>query len=170
MASGETLLKLTDFPFSYSIVGIAMGILGFDINEKYLSFLAIAGFIGTFLTITDPIGKIVRWSIRDNLRKRKYPASIDENTEAKVVYTQMAISSKSVGIETDKIVSLIYFVSVLALFPVPLHTSDSFAERFLFYTEDGEILCSVGCIKIGGTLISVAALIILFSLSMDLVL
>lgn len=59
MAVRKTVLELVDFPFAYSI--LTMILLNY---EKISSFEQIAiiglisGLIGTFLVITDPIGRI----------------------------------------------------------------------------------------------------------------
>lgn len=63
MTVGETLLKITDYPFSFSITFLLLRADGIkDIfSEQTAIFLLIAGFAGTALTILDPIGKIMKY-------------------------------------------------------------------------------------------------------------
>jgi hypothetical protein len=63
----ENLLKLADFPFSYSLVGGLFIILtGENINlsnitsSEYLPLLTIMSFLGTALTICDPFGRLIK--------------------------------------------------------------------------------------------------------------
>ena len=39
MTAGETILKFTDYPFAYSIVGISLGMLGFSLSGNHIIFL-----------------------------------------------------------------------------------------------------------------------------------
>ena len=62
----QNLLKLTEFPFSYSIIGLLALIFGQGINLQQLSFanigplLILMGFVATTLSICDPVGAIQR--------------------------------------------------------------------------------------------------------------
>lgn len=62
MTVGETLLKITDYPFSFSITFLILRAEGIkDIfSDQTAIILLIAGFIGTSLTILDPIGRIAK--------------------------------------------------------------------------------------------------------------
>jgi hypothetical protein len=62
---GDNLLKLTEFPFSYSFIGLLALIFGEGLNftdEQFLErlgpLLILMGFIATTLSITDPIGAL----------------------------------------------------------------------------------------------------------------
>ena len=67
---GQDLLKLVDFPFSYSTIGIIAFLSGKSINFEKLSWSELAptitliGFVGTALAIIDPIGRLVKAIIR----------------------------------------------------------------------------------------------------------
>jgi hypothetical protein len=62
----ENLLKLTEFPFSYSLLGIFVLLGGQHIdlsNISYIQFaplLVLIGFLATTLSITDPFGRLLR--------------------------------------------------------------------------------------------------------------
>jgi hypothetical protein len=66
----QGLLKLTEFPFSYSLMGLLALIFGHGINLGELSFakigplLILMGFVATTLSICDPIGAIQRVIIK----------------------------------------------------------------------------------------------------------
>ncbi|MGI0023258.1 MAG: hypothetical protein ACRD9Q_10415, partial [Nitrososphaeraceae archaeon] len=58
MAIGETLLKITDYPFVYSLALIHLHFSGISpLSPDGIIFLAVAGFAGTVLTIIDPVGR-----------------------------------------------------------------------------------------------------------------
>jgi hypothetical protein len=62
----ENLLKLTEFPFSYSFIGLLALISGQGTNLENLTFeeigplLILMGFVGTTLSICDPLGGLQR--------------------------------------------------------------------------------------------------------------
>jgi hypothetical protein len=66
----EDLIKLTDFPFAYTSVGLILVItFGTKIDwtnplEEYLPILFFVGIIGTIISITDPFGKLTKLLIR----------------------------------------------------------------------------------------------------------
>lgn len=61
----NNLLKLTDYPFSYGIAGLLLLINGhgtvFTQIETFGPLLLIMGILGTTLSITDPIGNLMRF-------------------------------------------------------------------------------------------------------------
>jgi hypothetical protein len=67
----QNLLKLTEFPFSYSLIGLLALITGQGANLDELSFakigpiLILIGFVATTLSICDPVGafqrRIIKW-------------------------------------------------------------------------------------------------------------
>jgi hypothetical protein len=78
----QNLLKLTEFPFSYSLIGLLALITGQGVNLDELSFdkigpiLILIGFVATTLSICDPIGafqrRIIKWK---KLPFRKYKSA-----------------------------------------------------------------------------------------------
>jgi hypothetical protein len=66
----QSLLKLTEFPFSYSLIGLLALIFGQGTNLEELSFakigplLILMGFVATTLSICDPVGAIQRLIIK----------------------------------------------------------------------------------------------------------
>jgi hypothetical protein len=64
------LLKLTEFPFSYSLIGLLALIFGEGINLEELSFakigpiLILIGFMATTLSVCDPVGAFQRLIIK----------------------------------------------------------------------------------------------------------
>ena len=66
----EDLIKLTDFPFAYSITGLVL-VMVFQTKidwtnplEEYLPLLFFVGLIGTIISITDPFGRLTKLLIR----------------------------------------------------------------------------------------------------------
>lgn len=66
----QNLLKLTEFPFSYSLIGLFALIAGQGTNIEELSFAKVGplfilmGFVATTLSIVDPVGALQRLLIR----------------------------------------------------------------------------------------------------------
>jgi hypothetical protein len=64
---GDNLLKLTEFPFSYSLIGLLALIFGEGLNlgeaslEKLGPLLILMGFVATTLAICDPIGRLQKY-------------------------------------------------------------------------------------------------------------
>jgi hypothetical protein len=62
----QNLLKLTEFPFSYSLLGLLSLIFGQGINSEELSIakfgplLILMGFVATTLSVCDPLGALQR--------------------------------------------------------------------------------------------------------------
>ena len=72
MAAGETLLKITDFPFSYSFMAIILSSIGSDFQGANLFiYLSVAGSLGTFFAIIDPVGKALRRLLRAGFNRSK---------------------------------------------------------------------------------------------------
>ena len=64
----ENIIKLTDYPFTYSFIGLVIFIgtgNKFDITQidvqNYLPFLVLIGVFGTILSIIDPVGNSIRF-------------------------------------------------------------------------------------------------------------
>jgi len=84
----QNLLKLTEFPFSYSLMGLLALIFGQVINLEELSFakigplLILMGFVATTLSICDPVGTLQRLIIKSE-RPIKRPQAIDLGLDPK---------------------------------------------------------------------------------------
>lgn len=119
MSSGETLLKITDFPFAYSVISVLFVAIGMNIHDtKFITGLGIAGALGTFLTITDPVGRLLKFILRRNLQKLKDCANENTIEYLNLDYSIRAIGTRSIGIEIDKIVSLFYFAFLLSFISI----------------------------------------------------
>lgn len=161
MTAGETILKLTDFPFSYSIIGIISGVLGFGISDNYLIFLGIAGAFGTFLAITDPIGWLVRKNAEDRINKG-YDNKNNSTQNLEKQYKISALRTKSINFEIEKIIGLFYFIIILVLFLAAVTPPNSLLfEKLIINDSAGQLLCDVLCFKMGYFGVGLAALAIL---------
>jgi hypothetical protein len=66
----ENLIKLTDYPFTYSVVG-SIFVLVFNTNinpinnsfNEFIPVLIFIGIIGTIISIIDPIGRLIKYTI-----------------------------------------------------------------------------------------------------------
>ena len=66
----NNLLKLTDYPFAYSVAGLVLSMSGQasiwqnpSVNT-ILPFVTLAGLLATSLTITDPFGNLLRFVLK----------------------------------------------------------------------------------------------------------
>lgn len=161
MAAGETLLKITDFPFAYSFIAIVLGTLNVDIrNENFVIFISAAGAFGTFLTITDPLGRLLKfWMGKDIDRIIKMPV-YDSNSVIKLKSAKQAIETRAIGIEIDKFVSLGYFVIILLMYNTLLVYSESFVDNLILKDKMGKTICDTTCIRNDGDVISFIAVLI----------
>lgn len=151
MSTGETLLKLSDYPFAYSFTALMVGTLGLDIqNTHQIIFLAAAGTLGTFLAVTDPLGRLSKYILKKMIQRRKTDS---QNEILKNKQSIRAIYSRSIGVEVDKLTSLVYFVVILYLFSSFMNTNPSFAEQFQLVQKDGHVLCATSCIQEVGNVV-----------------
>ncbi|MGY5149063.1 MAG: hypothetical protein ACW9W3_03285 [Candidatus Nitrosopumilus sp. bin_68KS] len=136
MTSGETILKLTDYPFSYSIMGIISGILGFGISDNQLVFLGMAGAFGTFLAVVDPMGWGLRKNAEDRIKKDlDHPKN--EPQELEKEYKISALKSKSINFEIEKIIGLFYFIVILTVFLIAVGFSTVFLDKITINDTNG---------------------------------
>ena len=161
MVTGETLLKFTDYPFAYSIVGIISGIIGFSLGQNQFIFLGIAGAFGTFLTIIDPIGWLLRKNAEDRINKGYGKKMDSQNLEIK--YKISALKSKSINFEIEKIIGLFYFIIIVLLFMLAIVPDTPFFENLIIKNNLGEPMCSDSCFKTGYILTSTFVLVILIA-------
>jgi len=125
LASGETTLSITDLPFWYSFVNILYiwntGDVSIEhITDKLIIVGLIAGFIGTFFVFWHPI----QW-ILDKLswRKRKSYSiyRVDSNQTTipfhNIIihdqYLRLSLKTSAINHYKNKIVSQLYFLTIL---------------------------------------------------------
>jgi len=152
VTAGETLLKISDYPFAYSTVAILTGIFGLSITQNQILFLGIAGAFGTLLTIADPIGLIIRKRL-EQIAEGKKSSSLQ--------YEKSAIKSRSIGIEFDRIIGLVYFTIIAILFIVAILVFPDFSENFKLVSPDGETVCDSDCFVFWGLIGAMALAILL---------
>lgn len=76
MAIGETLLKITDYPFTYSIAFLLMRLNEVEFfSIEATPYLLGAGFGATVFAIVDPIGRgvkeYIKLVVKSNFRKKR---------------------------------------------------------------------------------------------------
>lgn len=171
MTVGETLLKITDYPFAYSLTAILLATHGLDLfAENSLIFLGIAGSVGTVLTITDPLGRLLRW-LMIRIEKRMYgflrnedkkpkrlfnlitkinPKILDElKIEKKWHEFESAFHTKSIELEKEKIVSSIYFLILILVTNIMIldyNAIENNSENIIL-----EEICEISCVKFYST-------------------
>jgi len=161
MAIGETLLKITDYPFAYSLIGILTLWIGIDIpDDKFPYLLAISGSLGTLLVISNPIGRYLANTLKHNFNRRSF-ASFQSNQDNNFKYCIQAIETNSIKTEINKIVSLMYFALIIALFGFAVGLSDTVSTNLVFYQENNLPLCDSDCIKLTIPSVALIFLVIL---------
>lgn len=146
MTAGETLLKITDIPFSYSLMAIITGVIGVNLDgEKIIILIGAAGALGTFLAVTDPIGRLLKSNLVkgiNEIRKKD-----DSKQSKKWDFTVKAVKTRAIGVEIDKLVSMAYIVIVLGVFSTAISQYESFAESLQLFDDDNQVLCDIFCIQ-----------------------
>jgi len=146
MTSGETLLKITDIPFSYTLLAIIIGVIGVSLeDEKIIILIGAAGALGTLLTVTDPVGRLLKTWLKKGLKEKQEKE--DEKSKYLWDYAISAVRTRAIGIEIDKIVSMSYLVIILGVFSTAITHYPSFAEDLRLFSENDEIICDTFCIQ-----------------------
>jgi hypothetical protein len=132
----EKLLKLSEFPFSYSLIGIIVFALrGKPIDLEHLPFAEVApfiillGFLATTLTITDPFGRLLRWGTQQSLRSKIESTFRDldfNDATAKQELNERSNNSKSLTYLETEIISQ---WAKLGL-PEPLNVYPEYLKKF----------------------------------------
>ena len=147
MAVGETILKLTDYPFAYSILGLFSGVIGFSLSENNLVYLGIAGALGTFLTIFDPVGWLIRDGAKSRIKLNK-KAYLKPNEIIDSHYKMSAIKSKSITYEIEKIIGTFYFIILIGFFIVSVAAPVPFIEQIMILDAEHNPICTEICFRI----------------------
>lgn len=161
MTVGETLLKITDFPFAYSMVVIIATSSNIDMqNGHLLILLSVAGAFGTFLTITDPLGRLFRFLLLGQIDKRiKQVKEKNQFLFSKLNYGKGAIHSRAISIEIDKLVGVSYFVILLLIYNTLIVYSAGFVESLVLKDKNGNTICDTSCVRTMGDIFSFGAVI-----------
>jgi hypothetical protein len=142
---GETLLKITDYPFVYSITLIILAFNGMDLYSKDVyPYLAAAGFIGTFLAILDPFGRIIKYLIILLQKLHIHLVGNEDNEEW--IYVQSAYHTRQIEVEKDKIVSMFYFTLIVAVAINFINASSPAIHHFAFIFNLNPT-CNLDCQK-----------------------
>ena len=153
MTAGETLLKITDIPFAYSLMAIITGVIGVNLDgEKIIILIGAAGALGTFLTVTDPIGRLLKSNLVKGINEIRKK---DNNKQSKKWdFAVKAVKTRAIGVEIDKLVSMAYIVIVLGVFSTAISQYESFAESLQLFGDDNQVLCDIFCIQVLGVISS----------------
>lgn len=160
VSTGETLLKITDFPFAYAIIGMVF--LAFDLDfkdNKIVILLASAGTLATFLAVVDPCGRLIKFWLKKHIesgRQKKYYLLF-----SKIPYSLRAVDTRSIGIEIDKIVSLMYFAFTMFTLSYLFLYLPEIAPNIMIKSDSGYVFCNNLCLQSSGLLITMSILIIL---------
>ncbi|MCA9827121.1 MAG: hypothetical protein KC444_01835 [Nitrosopumilus sp.] len=167
MTIGDTLLKITDYPFAYSLMAILFASNGLELLSKdSLVFLGIAGAIGTILTIIDPVGFIImrymKWVekiaffffsnpnaqetrtfrlLQKINPKLKEQSRICKNWEE----VENAFHTKSIELEKEKIVSSYYFLILIVFTYIMIGHFGAIENNSNYWAI--QKICDVSCVK-----------------------
>jgi len=169
MGIGETLLKITDYPFAYSLAFIFLRFYEIDpFSENAIIYFAIAGFGGTILAILDPFGRLFKlyfmtvekmyfdyYSDPNYVKKTSFKIFSKLNPKLKdkkplVIknwnYIEGAFHTKSIELEKDKILSAFYFLLIIAVVILSIPYYENFDNVYPknFVTDS----CNMDCGKI----------------------
>jgi hypothetical protein len=163
------LIKLTNYPFSYSILTImtiwTKNLLpSQELLPALIPVLGIAGFVGTFLAATDPLGRLIKCSIRISLWLKGIKIT-DESELAKITITKSGIESKAIQTEVNSIVQFLYFVIVIFTLSLAIAFSDNFGMRFVTNPAVSNVDCNLYCVRVYGFILSYTAMSILLALA-----
>ena len=151
MTTGETLLKITDIPFSYSLLAIVMGVMGVRFEGVNLAILiGTAGVLGTFLAVTDPVGRLLQSTLKRGIHQLSEKSELED--DVKWNFATSAIKTRAIGIEIDKFVSMFYLGLILLVFSSSVTYFPDFAENLQLYGDDKKIICDMGCAGILGVI------------------
>lgn len=158
MTAGETILKFTDYPFAYSIIGIISGMIGFSLGQNSIIFLGLAGAVGTFLTIVDPLGETLRKNAKRRIKKRN---KIEKLDDLELQFKLSSLKSKSITYEMEKIIGMFYFVIIIILFLIAIVVSTPFFDKLVILDSNKVPLCNEWCFKFSYLGLGLSALIII---------
>ncbi|MGI0026332.1 MAG: hypothetical protein ACREAD_00630 [Nitrosopumilaceae archaeon] len=167
MTIGETLLKITDYPFTYSIAILALRFNNIHLySQDAAVILAAAGFFGTVLAILDPFGKLFKYYLMDIAKNRfemfnapkgrhkidlwlatKLNPKLKNYGKAMPIdwsYFQSAFHTRSIELEKDKIVSMFYFFIIVFTIIILIVTTNTFETKYPTILKDNPI-CNVDC-------------------------
>jgi hypothetical protein len=122
MAAGQTILAITDLPFSYSFVNILfISILGKPTLETLPIVGMIAGLAGTFLLILHPIQKGFDKSYRERLNdfiNYKFKGQsgntiVDTGVSIDKELLLLSLNTSAMKYEKDKLAGNAYFILLL---------------------------------------------------------
>lgn len=117
----ENLIKLSDYPFIYSVTGsLFVMIFQKNINPLNPSFnelipiLIFIGIIGTIISIIDPVGRLAKSIIFKLNGKFRIDSNYKLATNIDPLFKK-AIHARWIEYEIEKLVSTFYFIIVLVL-------------------------------------------------------
>lgn len=161
MTSGETLLKITDIPFSYTLLAIILGVMGAAFEgERIIILVGTAGALGTFLSVTDPVGRLLKFWLRRGLDKNLKNEKNKEN-KLRLDYAKLAVKTRAISYEMDKIVSISYLVIIFGVFSSAISNYPSFAEKLQLVGDGGNTICDTLCTQVLGDATAFIAMIFL---------
>lgn len=125
-----------------------MGINFEGVNIALL--IGTAGVLGTFLAITDPVGRLLQSTLKRGIRQLREKSEHED--EMKWNFATNAIKTRAIGIEIDKFVSMFYLGLILLVFSSSVTYFPDFAENLQLYGHDEKIICNTGCAGIVGVI------------------
>jgi hypothetical protein len=145
MTIGETLLKISDYPFTYAVILLLLRINGIDpLSTDATPYLLAAGVGATVLAVADPIGRIVKgWLMlteKHYVNKRlNYDKILKSWNDVRGAFHTNPIEK-----ERDKIVSTVYFLFLLGFLMNAIHDDTFYSSHFgVLYKND--LNCNLHC-------------------------
>lgn len=137
----SNVVKLSDYPFAYSLVGLILLITGHKIDwananpSEFIPLITLIGVLGTTLSIIDPFGNLLRYIIKLKSEKISYSFRGMFHRYIQPVDWAPPLTGKSLltnwmVFEIDKTVSIIYFVIILSLIFYSLFSPSTLNNMF----------------------------------------
>ena len=82
---------------------------------------------GTFLVVTDPVGRLLKTWLKKGLKEKQEKES-DDRSRTRWNHAIKAVKTRAIGIKIDKIVSMSYLVIILGVFSTAISHYPSFAS------------------------------------------
>lgn len=118
MIGGKGGLTVKDYPFAFSIAALVFPqiLQGGNDLAPILTITLVGGMLGSLLIIINPVGLAIREVYLRTKQQDVYPKLNQQNNLAKQILKKnfrAALSAPAISYENDKIVGMMYFVTVL---------------------------------------------------------
>ncbi len=147
MAIGETILKFTDYPFTYTIALLLVKINDIDpLSHEATPYLLGAGIAASVLVITDPFGRILKGWLMLSEKSYIKKGNDKENILKSWDDIKSVFHTQPIETEKDKIVSTIYFILAISFVMYLVNDYAVFQKYFNVFDQNNST-CRDYCLQ-----------------------